>query len=141
MDECISIMGSQKNPDTFRITKLNEMRVDIIHDIDKYSRCINDLLEYWLQEEASYIKGTILKDLWRHEAELHKLICDANPDLMPVPESEPKAKFWISKNIEPNTEKESHVISCPDCWWEWEDTDSCPDCWYDFKSDNKKEDA
>jgi len=124
MEDC-AIMWPRKNPDTFRITKLNDMRVDIIHDIDKYSHCIDDLLEYWLQEEASYIKGTILKDLWRHEAELHKLICNANPDLMPAPESE-----W-----------ESSTVTCPECWWSGDKVDTCPDCWYDFKSDNKEEDA
>lgn len=126
MDDCTLVMWPSRNPDIYRITKLNDMRVDIIHDIDKYSHCIDNLLEYWLQKEADYIKNTILKDLWRHEADLHKFICDANPDLMPVPESE---------------DNKDSSVTCPECWWSGDKQPTCPDCGYEFNSDNKEEDA
>lgn len=125
MDECTSIMWPRKNPDTYRITKLNDMRVSIIHEIDRYARDIDDLLEYGLKAEADYIKDVILKDLWKHEAWLYKLIQDANPGMVEC-EAE-----W----------DESSTVTCPECWWSGDKVDTCPDCWYDFKSDNKKEDA
>lgn len=125
MDECTSIMWPRKNPDTYRITKLNDMRVSIIHEIDRYARDIDDLLEYGLKAEADYIKDVILKDLWKHEAGLYKLIQDANPDMIKCPEES----------------EEGSTVTCPECWREGDKVDSCPDCWYDFKSDNKKEDA
>lgn len=127
MEECTMTIWPVKNPDSYRITKLNDMRVSIIHEIDKYTHDINDLLEYWLQKEASYIRGTILKDLWRHEAELHKMICEANPDLLPAPEE--SEDEWSSN------------VTCPECWWSWWKQLTCPDCGYDFTSDNKEEDA
>lgn len=130
MDECTSIMWPRKNPDTFRITKLNRMRVSIIEEIDKYAHDIDDLLEYGLKAEADYVKDVIMKDIWKHEAGLYKLICDANPDM----KSE-------SEDTEQQQEQQQSTITCPECWWEWDKVDTCPDCGYEFTSDNKKEDA
>lgn len=129
MDECTSIMWPRKNPDTYRITKLNDMRVSIIHEIDRYARDIDDLLEYGLKAEADYIKDVILKDLWKHESWLYKLICDANPDI--------KSEEWSDDQ----SDEQSSTVTCPECWREGDKVDSCPDCWYNFKSDNKEKDA
>ncbi len=115
MEDCMS-MWPRKNPDTYRITKLNDMRVDMIRDIDKYAHIIDDLLEYWLKAEADYVKDVILKNLWNQEAWLYKLICDANPDM------------------KKESESESSTVTCPECGREWDKVDVCPDCWYDFNS-------
>lgn len=122
MEDC-AIMWPRKNPDTFRITKLNRMRVSIIEEIDKYAHDIDDLLEYGLNAEADYVKDVIMKDLWKHEAGLYKLIQDANPDMVKCSEES----------------EEGSTVTCPECWWEWDKVDACPDCWYSFKSDKEKD--
>jgi len=127
MEDC-AIMWPRKNPDTYRITKLNSLRRRILDRIDDCAHDIDDLLEYWLKAEADYIKDVIMKDLWKQEAGLYKLICDANPDIK-------------SYQVQEDSESDSSTVTCPECWWEWDKVDACPDCWYDFKSDNKEEDA
>lgn len=131
MDECMNSIWPRRNPDRYRITKINEIRRSILNRIDDASRDIDDLLEYWLQAEADYIKDIILKDLWKQEAGLSKLLCDANPDI--------KEAQWITSEWE--SEWESSTITCPECWRSWDKQNTCPDCGYEFNSDKDKQDA
>lgn len=128
--EELCVWGPRKNPDSFRITKLNSMRRDILSRVEDLAGYIDDLLEYGLQAEADYVKNVMMKDYWKHEAGLNRLLCDANPDI--------KAAQWGWDSE--NADWESSTVTCPDCWWEWDKTDKCPDCWYDFTS-KESEDA
>lgn len=130
MDEMCSVWWPRKNPDTQRIYKINSLRRDILCRVEELARTIDELLEYGLQPEADYVKDVMMKDYWKHEAGLNKLLCDANPDI--------KAAQWGWDSE--NTDWESSTVTCPDCWWEWDKTDKCPDCGYDFSS-WKEEDA
>lgn len=126
----ISMWWPKCNPDTKRITKINQMRRCILDRIDDCARDIDDFLEYGLQTEATYVKDIILKDLWKHEAGLNKLLCDANPDI--------KEAQWCWDTE--SKDRDQSAITCPECWWTWEKVDKCPDCDYDFTS-KKDEDA
>ena len=130
MEEVTVMMWPKKNPDTVRITKINCMRRRILDRIDDCAHDIDDLLEYWLQAEASYVKDTILKDLWKHEAWLNKLLCDANPDIK-------QAQWWDKQEESTDTS----TVTCPECWWSGAKMDKCPDCDYDFNSKEDDKDA
>ena len=127
-----------KTPEAKRISIIRDLRRHIDNLMEDYERAMGDFAECGLGNERECIESC-LGDLWKHEEMLNELIRNSSPKIKEAQdkgrwekESDDSKTENTSEEVASNTEDKLKKVTCPDCGWEWEETDICPECWYEF---------
>lgn len=139
MEEMVITAWPRRNPNTVRVTKINDLRSDIFHHIDHFTHAVDEFEEYGLSAEAECVRW-IINDLWKHSEWLNEALRNSDQK---IKDAQDQGRAWAEKKSEEvkqaPEEKKPESVTCPDCGWEWDACDTCPDCWYEFKSEDNKD--